>query len=63
MNRRLSHNRKHTTSVLTGKLRWRGRVLEQEWQYTETETDEIACESRISCVTFKWYPVPEFIQQ
>ena len=29
--------RKHTSSVLTGELRWRGRILEQEWQYTETD--------------------------
>jgi hypothetical protein len=54
-----SHCRKHTDSVLTGALRWRGRVLEQEWQFTETETDEIACESRTVGFTKRWYPVPE----
>ena len=63
MTSKLSHCRKHTESSLTGKLRWRGRVLEQEWQYIETETDEIAGESRTVATTYKWYPVPEHTER
>jgi hypothetical protein len=44
---------------LTGKLRWSGRVLEQEYKCEVTETDEIACESRIISETIKWIAVPE----
>ena len=57
--KKLSSCRRHTYSVLTGELRWRGRVLEQQWQYIETETDEIAGESRTVSTTYKWHPVPE----
>ena len=60
---KLSHSRKETTSSLTGALRWRGRVLEQEFQYIETETDEIADESRTVSVTKLWWPVPEFVER
>lgn len=59
----LSHCRKHTFSSFTGALRWNGRVLEQEWQYEETETDEIAGESRTVSKTMAWHPVPEFIDR
>ena len=56
---KLSRCRKHTTSVRTGALRWNGRVLEQEWQYIETETDEIAGESRTVGSIYKWHAVAE----
>ena len=61
--KKLSHCRKETTSVLTGALRWRGRLLEQEFQYTETEIDEIAGASRTVSVTKLWWPVPEFVER
>lgn len=56
----LSRCRKLTYCDRTGALRWRGRVLEQEWKYVETETDEIAGETRTVCTTIKWWPVPEY---
>jgi hypothetical protein len=50
-------------SEFTGGLRWRGRVLEQEWQYTETETDEIAGETRVIGITKRWHPVQEYVER
>jgi hypothetical protein len=61
--KKLSHCRKEKIRALTGALRWRGRTLEQEFQCTEIETDELAGESRTVGVTKWWWPVPEFVER